>query len=58
MRYSSWVTGANNITSYSTQQNEEKQVLELALVGAVIAVFELAAIRWGADSRHRSGGKQ
>jgi hypothetical protein len=33
-------------------------VLELVLVGVVIAVFELAAIRWGADSRVRAGGKK
>jgi hypothetical protein len=33
-------------------------VLELVLVGVVIAVFELAAIRWGADSRHNAGGKK
>jgi hypothetical protein len=58
MRYSSRVTGTDHITSYETETCEAIKVLELVLVGAVIAVFELAAFRWGADSRHRTGGKQ
>jgi hypothetical protein len=41
----------------SDRKGEAIRVLELLLVGAVIAVFELAAIRWSADSRRSSGDK-
>jgi hypothetical protein len=35
---------------------EALDMLELALVGVIIAAFELAALRWGTDSRRSPEG--
>ncbi|MGH2455349.1 MAG: hypothetical protein ACRDHD_03735 [Candidatus Limnocylindria bacterium] len=46
------VTSERHKTSYP-QGNREAIVLELAIVVILIGIFDLAAIRWGVDSRGR-----